>query len=401
MLQGITKLAPTAVMLMFAILYFAVMIDTGLFAPVVRRIIKVAGDDPLKVVVGTSLLASLVSLDGDGSTTYMITIAAMLPIYKKLKLDLLVLTAVVILPNGVMNFMPWAGPLARAASAIHVDPGAVFLPMVPVMLVALLAVYCIAYRLGLRERRRLQSSGDLGTPAGDAGAWSDSLPNSPVEDVLEAVEHELEEHARPSPRFYFNAALTVTLLAALVAGVLPLPILFMLAFGVAIIVNFPRVQDQRAVVGQHAPNVLTVTSVIFAAGSFTGILSGTGMVDQMSGALLQMIPQQAGPYLATITAVLSIPCTFFMSNDAFYFGVLPVIADAAKAYGISHEQIARASLVGQPLHILSPLVPSTYLLVGLAGVEFGDFLRFAVKWAVLVCVFVLALALLAGLFPFG
>ncbi len=74
-----------------------------------------------------------------------------------------------------------------------------------------------------------------------------------------------------------------------------------------------------------------------------------------------------------------------MSNDAFYYGVLPVLAEAAKAYGIDPVEIGRASLVGQPVHLLSPLVASTYLLVGLAGVEFSDHQKYTFKWAFLLC----------------
>ena len=79
MLDGIRKIAPTGIMLMFAILYFGVMIDAGLFDPVVDRILRAVGGDPLKVVMGSAVLATVISLDGDGSTTYMITVASMLP----------------------------------------------------------------------------------------------------------------------------------------------------------------------------------------------------------------------------------------------------------------------------------------------------------------------------------
>jgi CitMHS family citrate-Mg2+:H+ or citrate-Ca2+:H+ symporter len=41
-------------MLMFAILYFALMIDSGLFDPAVRKILKMVKGDPLKVSVGTA-----------------------------------------------------------------------------------------------------------------------------------------------------------------------------------------------------------------------------------------------------------------------------------------------------------------------------------------------------------
>jgi len=84
MLDGIRNLAPTGVMLMFAILYFGIMIDSGLFDPVVRLILKLVQGDPMKIVVGTAALAMFISLDGDGATTYMITVSAMLPLYMRL-----------------------------------------------------------------------------------------------------------------------------------------------------------------------------------------------------------------------------------------------------------------------------------------------------------------------------
>jgi CitMHS family citrate-Mg2+:H+ or citrate-Ca2+:H+ symporter len=146
--------------------------------------------------------------------------------------------------------------------------------------------------------------------------------------------------------------------------------------------------------------VLAVTAVIFAAGIFTGILSGTGMVDSMAKSLLHVIPPSFGPFLAVFTALVSLPFTFFMSNDAFYFGILPVIAQTAAQYGITPLEIARASVVGQPVHLLSPLVPSLYLLVALAKVDLGDHQRFALKWAILASLGLLVGGLLFGAFPF-
>ncbi len=66
MIEGVKKLAPTGIMLLFAILYFAIMIDTGLFDPSVKFILKMVKGDPLKVVLGTITLTLIVSLDGDG-----------------------------------------------------------------------------------------------------------------------------------------------------------------------------------------------------------------------------------------------------------------------------------------------------------------------------------------------
>lgn len=391
MMEGIKALAPTGVMLMFAILYFGIMIDVGLFDPIIRLVLRLVAGDPLKVVVGTAILAAFVSLDGDGSTTYMIVMASMLPLYRRLSINALNLTCVTILASGVMNLTPWGGPLARAAVALQVDPSDVFLPMLPVMAVGIGGVVLIAWLLGQKERQRLGII-QLSGPVSTVGAMAVGDPSAaPV--AVEGLPPRLPR------RIWVNFALTLTLMIGLVTAVAPLPVLFLVGFAVALLINFPHLGEQRERIAEHGRNVIAVVSLIFAAGIFTGLLTGTGMVTAMSGSLLAVIPDSWGPYLASLTALISLPFTFFMSNDAFYFGILPIVSEAAGSYGITAAEMARASLIGQPVHLLSPLVPSTYLLVALAGVELGDHQRFTIKWAILVCLLMLAAALIGGVFP--
>jgi CitMHS family citrate-Mg2+:H+ or citrate-Ca2+:H+ symporter len=390
MLEGIKKIAPTGVMLMFAILYFGVMIDAGLFDPLVRRILRLVKGDPMKIVVGTAVLALLISLDGDGSTTYMITVSAMLPLYRRIGMNALNLTCVTILAGGVMNMTPWGGPTARAATALHVDPANVFVPLVPAMALAIAGILLLAWHLGMKERRR------LGVAMLPGNAWLDSSMADDG-DALPTVE-DADDIKRPK-LLWVNLALTLALMAALVVGVLPMPVLFMIGFALALLINYPNLAEQRRRLVNHAGNVLSVVSLIFAAGVFTGILSNTGMVEAMSRSFLAVIPDAWGPHLAVITALASMPFTFFMSNDAFYFGVLPILSEAASHYGITPVEMARASLAGQPVHLLSPLVPSTYLLVGLAKVDFADHQRFTMKWAVLVSLLLMGGSLVFALYP--
>ncbi|WP_406370554.1 citrate:proton symporter [Streptomyces sp. NBC_00647] len=442
-IDGVTGLAPTAAMLMFAIVYFGVMIDVGLFDPIVRGILRFCKADPLRIVVGTALLAAIVSLDGDGSTTFMITVSAMYPLYKRLKMSLVVMTGVAAMANGVMNTLPWGGPTARAATALKLDASDIFVPMVPALAVGLLGVLALAYVLGRRERKRLgvltldevpepreavlvgaggpgadaatgsapgkrpahsggSGSASGGLPAhgsasgsmGDADADTDTDPADEGDDFQGLDPH----RATLRPRLYwFNALLTVTLLTAMIMEWLPIPVLFLLGAALALTVNFPHMPDQKARLGAHAENVLNVSGMVFAAAVFTGVLQGTGMVDHMATWLVDNIPDGMGPHMALVTGVLSIPLTYFMSNDGFYFGILPVLAEAGQAHGVSSLEIARASLVGQPLHMSSPLVPAVYVLVGMAKVEFGDHTRFVVKWAALTSLVVLGAGLLFGI----
>ena len=388
MVSGITKLAPTGVMLMFAILYFAVMIDAGLFEPFVQRLVRLVHGDPMKVVVGTAALALLVSLDGDGSTTYMITTAAMLPLYRKLGIRPLILACVTMLAGGIMNILPWGGPTARAASALTLDVNTVFVPLIPSMIAGALWVLYVAYRLGMSERARLAVIG--AHSAANEHLLDDELANPEF--------HEDTTHRRPD-RLTINAILTIVLLVALIKGVLPLPVLFMIGFSIAILLNYPSIEQQKALIARHAGNVLAVVGLIFAAGVFTGILSGTRMVDAMADSVVRLVPTALGPYLAVVTGILSIPFTFLISNDAFYFGVLPILAKAGEAYGITAAEMARASLIGQPVHLLSPLVPSTFLLVGLAGVDFDDHQRFTLKWALVSALVLLGVGLVTMVVP--
>ncbi|GJF22929.1 MULTISPECIES: CitMHS family transporter [Streptomyces] len=431
-IDGVSSLAPTAAMLMFAIVYFGVMIDVGLFDPIVRAILKFCKADPMRIVVGTALLAAIVSLDGDGSTTFMITVSAMYPLYKRLKMSLVVMTGVAAMANGVMNTLPWGGPTARAATALKVDATDIFVPMIPALAVGLVAVVVLAYVLGLRERRRLgtltldealvrqdetetvlvgagaaagtgtgtASGTGSGTGTGKASAPAAGSGGPAGQDGAADDEFQgLDPHrATLRPKLYwFNALLTVVLLTAMIMELLPIPVLFLIGAALALTVNFPHIPDQKARIAAHADNVLNVSGMVFAAAVFTGVLTGTGMVDHMANWLVDTIPDGMGPHMGLVTGLLSLPLTYFMSNDGFYFGVLPVLAEAGHAHGVPTLEIARASIVGQPLHMSSPLVPAVYVLVGMAKVEFGDHTRFVVKWAVLTSLVILAAGILFGI----
>ncbi|WP_248929576.1 CitMHS family transporter [Paenibacillus hamazuiensis] len=387
MMDGVKSIAQTGIMLIFGILYFGIMIDAGLFDPLVSRTMKAVKGDPVKIVIGTALLALVVSLDGDGSTTYMIVVAAMLPLYKKLQMNPLVLTGVTMLAGGVMNITPWGGPTARAMSALHLDASSLFTPMIPTMAVGALWVILVAYILGRSERKRL-------------GLNEAALSEIELEAIaMQAATTEVLDYKRPR-LIWINLGLTIALMVGLITGFMPLTVLFMVAFALALMINYPSLEQQKERISAHAGNALNVAAMVFAAGIFTGILSGTKMVDAMAQTLVAMVPEALGPHLPVITAITSMPFTFFMSNDAYYFGILPLITQAAAAYGIDPAVMGRASLLGQPVHLLSPLVPSTYLLVGLAGVNFGDHQRFTLKWAIGTTLVMLATAIVIGVVHF-
>jgi len=439
-MDSMKSMTSTAALLMFAIIYFGLMIDVGLFDPLVKFILRKLGNDPAKVVLGTAILAAAVSLDGDGSTTFILTTAAMLPVYLRLKMSPVVLTCVAGLANGTMNILPWGGPTARAATALKIDVNDVFVPMIPSLVAGLVVVFAFAWLLGLQERNRLRATApeiwsvpdtaeqfdgtsDGGTPAAASGTGrgrkggnpGGAAPAGGSVAVLERTETLVDDHdsamadtaldpnrstLRPK-LFWFNLALTVAVMVVLVANIIPLPFVFMVGAAIALLVNFPKVKDQGAQLIAHAPSIVAVVSMVMAAAVLTGVLNGTGMVKAMSEWLVQIIPADMGPFMAIITGILSIPMTFFMSNDAFYFGVLPVLSETAAHYGVSAADMARASITGQPFHLQSPLVPAILLLVSLAKVDLGDHHKKVLWRTAVISLVMLAVGVLTGAIGIG
>ncbi|MFI9585532.1 CitMHS family transporter [Streptomyces sp. NPDC052236] len=429
-LGGLSKVAPTGIMIAFAVLYFSLMVDAGLFDPLIRGLLRVARGDPLRITVATAVLTLCVALDGDGASTFLITVSALLPVYKRLGMNPLVLSGVVCLGAGVMNMVPWGGPTVRAMAALKLESSEVFNPVLPAMGFGVVWVLVASYLLGRRERNRLAALSPQG-PATDVRESEDERDGrepAASTTVTATMEPESSRHATPAtadgerqalwalgdgpgtvrvpplPQTWlniFNLLLTIALVVCLIQEVLPLPVLFVLGFAIALLVNHPTWEQQQALLDKHAKSVVLVTTMIFAAGVLTGILTGTKMIDEMAEALVSVVPDSFGSHLPVAVAVTGMPLSLVLTPDAYYFGVLPVLAETAQGFGTDPAEVARAAILGQMTtgFPLSPLTASTFILVGMSGVSLGEHQRFIFRWAFATTLVMTAGALLTGAFP--
>jgi citrate transporter, CitMHS family len=382
--NGIVKIAPVAAMFIFAILFFGVLTDAGMFAPIIRFVLQLAGNHPARITIGAAVLAMLVHLDGSGAVTFLVTVPALLPVFDRLQMDRRVLAAVVALGAGVMNLVPWGGPTLRAASSLGIDVSALYRPLIIPQLAGLGFVVLIAWHLGRREARRLQN---LPT----------SIDTAPVVSSPSADDTGLQ---RPGC-FWINIALTLAVLVVLISGYIPPALVFMLGATLALLINYPRPADQRERIDAHAKAALSMASLLFAAGVFTGILQESGMIARMAEAAAGIVPAGAGNFLPLTLAVASMPLSLFFDPDSFYFGILPVLATVGSAVGVEPATMAHASLMGQMTtgFPLSPLTAATFLLVGLTKVELADHQRFTFKYAFATSLVMTLVAVLVGVLP--
>lgn len=376
MLDGIKQVAPTGIMLVFAVLYFAIMLDVGLFDPVIRRLLKIVGGDPLKVILGTAILTMLVHLDGDGTATFMIVISAFLPLYERLQIKKVYLAGIVALAVGPIHLVPWSGTSARAISTLQTDATHIFNPNLIPILGGILWVLFVAYFWGKKERDRLGIQEIFG----------------------EEVDLKAEPNFKRPRLIWFNALLTITLIFLLIKGFWPTPVLFLVGAMLALIINFPNLSTQSQVLKSHGTNIFSVSSMIFAAGIFSGILTGSKMIEAMATAMVEAVPAAHANWIPTLTALTSVPASLLFTPDAYYFGVVPVLAKTVSSFGMDALQIGRAALLGQMTvgFPISPLTASTFLLISLTKVELGEHQKNTFLWAVGTSVVMTIFALLAG-----
>lgn len=383
-LKGVTQVAPTLLLITFAVLYFSLMVDVGLFDPLADRIVGATHDDPVRITIGTAVLGLIISFSGDGLSSALVLLAAFLPIYRRLGMDVAVLGAIMAYSIAVQNMTPWGGPTPMVATALGVDPSAVYASLLPASLAGMAGVLGVAYIFGRRERRRLAGL----TPSSYEEAASPSSPG--------LARDPLVRRPRLLP---FNLGLTIALFAGFLTGVASPAVLFPVASVVALMVNYRTLKEQKARVDAHSETLASIALLYLGAGIFTGILNDSGMIGAMGAAAVSILPEAVGRLLGPLIALLSIPGTYFLPNNAFYFGVVPVLAETAATFGLTAHQAAAASVLGQPVHVLSPLLPSFYVFAALLGSEPGRFLRVALPWAFAISLLMISVAILTGAVP--
>lgn len=381
--KGVQNIAPVAGMFIFAILYFGIVSDAGMLDPIIDRILRAVGNHPPRIVMGTALLAGLIHLDGSGAVTFLITIPALLPLYKRLRMDQRVLACAASMAAGV-NFLPWTGPMVRASAALHIPVAQIFNPLIPVQVAGMIFVFAAAWWLGKREERRLGLTAMAG-----------------AEGLLQRKLSEAEMNLRRPRNFWPNLFLTVVLLGAMVSGKVEPMVLFMLGTVLALVLNYPDAKAQRERIDAHARAAMLMAGILLAAGAFTGIMRESGMLGAMAEAVVAFIPHQSAKHIPFVLGLVSMPLSLVFDPDSFYFGVLPVVADSAGLLGVPAIQVAQGALLGQMTtgFPVSPLTPATFLVVGLSEIELADHQRFTIPflWGASIVMTLTAVAL--GVFP--
>ncbi|WP_312337065.1 CitMHS family transporter [Anaerospora hongkongensis] len=377
----------TTIMILFAILYFSLMMNVGLFDPLCTYLIRKAKGDPFKIIMVTAFTASVVTLDGDGTTTILIITAAFVPLYKQMGMKLSNLAMLIILPTGLGNCLPWGGPLARAAAVLNIEVNDLFVAMLPILGASFLYVFFMAYLIGKSERKRL----------GFIPGVNAVVSQEQIAEMVAVIENNDKDLKRPD-KFLLNLLLTGIMLVTLILGWVSGAFVFLIGTAIALAINY-NAKEQRERITANGGEAIAVTSIIIAAGCFLGILNGSGMAEAIAKHMASLIPESLGSHTAFIFAFLGALACYALPVDAYYFGILPVVAPLAYQFGISPSEIGMASFMGQALRYASPTVPWLFLLMDRTEMSFGDYQKEFFKWSIPMFFIFIITAVLTGQLP--
>lgn len=388
--SGTSSVAGVAIMFIFAILFFGIMQDVGLFDPLINRMITLTRGNVIAVAVGTVIIAAIAHLDGSGASTFLITIPALLPLYKRLKMNPYLLLMLVGTAASIMNMVPWAGPLGRTAAVLDVDVTELWRPLIQIQIIGLILLVVIAITLGYREKRLIAKRASSGKKLN-----VDEITDGMIAEAQLAATVVENDLARPK-LLWLNAILAISVIGVLVWGIIPAGFAFMIGVSIALPLNYPKVQDQMACIKDHAPGGILMATIILAAGTFLGILNGTDMLNSIATDLVTVLPAFIVPYLHIIIGVFGVPFDLLLSTDAYYFALLPIVDQVVSAYGVPSLSTAYAMIIGNIIGtFVSPLSPALWLALGLAGLEMGRHIRysFMMMWGLSIVLLIIAVLL--------
>lgn len=395
--SGLESVMSVVIMFIFAIIFFGIMTDSGLFKPIVKRLILMTRGNVVIVCIVTALIGMFAQLDGAGAVTFLLSIPALLPLYKALNMNKYLLILLLAISAAIMNMVPWGGPMARVASVLKVKSvNELWYGIIPVQLIGFVLVLIFATYLGFREKKRIKKA----------------IDNGEVEPTLNIDIHRLVKNYERDQDIKFpvrgralkhgwviwaNVLLTIIVLVMMLANVAPPEFAFMIGVAIALVINFPNVDEQMNRLKAHAPNALMMAAVIIAAGMFLGVLEETGMLKSIALNFIKIIPDAVGPYLHIIVGFFGVPLDLLTSTDAYYFALLPIVEQTASQFGINPVSTAYSMVIGNIVGIfVSPFSPALWLAIGLAEANMGTYIKYAFFWIWGFAIVLLGIAVLIG-----
>jgi len=379
--SGLKSVVGTATLVAFSAMFFTLMKEAGVFDVIVRFILRFVTQSTFSVLLATLVIASVCSLDGNAYATLLVTVPALLPLYEKMNISRKTLLMLVTVGVGVTGITPWGGSLNRAIAVTHLDILDVYYKLIPLQVVLFVLGVILCWYMarvenksgsGISKEAFLVMREEMLTSKGDHNPW-----------LLRA-----------------NFVLVIATIVILVSGLVAGNFLFMIAFSLAVMINYPDAKKAQQKIKDYALTIFPVIVIFLTIGVFVGILQNTGIIKVLVNELAAVLPSSLGPYLYIFLAAFSVPIVILIGSDAFYFALLPLAVGLGQSFDVSPLHVTIAMLITEQIGLLlSPVIPATHLGLGLLNLQVGEHIRHSMVkiWIMSVCALLAAVVL--GIIP--
>lgn len=375
----ITKSMQSAgIMCLFAMVYFTMLSETGMFNIVIRQILRLTKGrvSIYMIMIITSVISGIGFLTAQVVTAYSIVFPAMLPLYKKIKFNKA--SAMVIAQTSIaaMGFIPWGIAVVNSSVFANVDAMELSRRLMPVSACFIPFIILQWVYFGYKQKKQ-------GLPM--TVEWTDDMGEDSDE----------KGFSRPK-LFWFNFLLFLMVIAALVTAVVPSYLVFVIAAFLTLLVNYPEPKVYQKLLNQAGGRFFNTLMMLIGISVFLGVFNESGMVKALATFVVSVFPQMLTRYIHIILAAIMVLVIRFMPNK-IYNSMYPALISVGAKFGLTGVDVIAPFVCNMSLGTgASPFTATTHVGTALLDIEMDDYCRQAVPVLEITNVLIIALALLVG-----
>ena len=359
--DGFGQVGGSVFLMVFAVAYFGILHEAGVFKVLVRGIMRLLGTNVTAVMIVTNLLSIGTQLDGSGATTCLCTLPPMRPVAEKFKIRPEAILLIFTFGSGSMLLLPWMPGFEQCMAYVGSDAYTGFrLAIVPFIVVTVLSfVACII--VAMVEKKR------------GAGI---------TKEQFELLRQEINESTKVEGGrkgvMIFDAVFTVILIVTMLAGWTNANVCFGIGLLIMLVVNFRTKEERDAYIAKQARTIANISITMFGLAAFLGVVDATGAMNDLAVFLTSGMSEGALRHLPLITCILGLPLEIFIGNASSAI-IIPAVAGLVAPLGIDSASYMAAYFASITCSINLCLFCATpYLAMELSGVQIKPWIKYAV-----------------------
>jgi len=352
-------MATIGYMLLFSLIYFQMLTETGMFDTIIQAIMKVVGGkmNAFVVLVLTTVIALLVGLTTNIVAIYLIVFPVMIPLYKRFGIDRLAAVILAQTASCVFAFLPWNYTLTLGVASTGCDLNELSAAIIPWSLCLIPVVVLQWLYFTVQHRKK---NGSLGLKAEDD-----------VEQIREVKEN---PNARPQ-LFWVNIFVFAAVIVSLTVFALPSWLVFCGAAFITTVVNYRR--DYGPIWNKAAAPFLNILTMLLAVSAYIAVFNyapegGSSMVASLAAWMISIVPGSMIRFTTVIFMVLLVGIVRIVPYQ-IVVAMYPMLVSIGANFGISAVMIVAplVAFIGLGTGV-SPMTSSTYVSTALAEVDIND-----------------------------